>query len=443
MTAAESRQSRPKRWLWVLLGLGLLAAVGLASSPDGPLAGVFSDPLGWLRRGARGLPVGSGGTSGAPRDAGLGADAFDPDLAAMLELDRIMQVHESIPRVDDDPEFVALVARVREELCTPVAQAACAAEDRCGCGDVGDGGLACPVRVERACMDLSVPRLRFEQVPTFVMDEAVLAALRAAALRRVSACQAPLVSFMPPIVEDVGVGEACSSFERPLHRSAVGLTCRGGACREGLCRAYVGAERPCGEQPCAPPLECMRGVCVEVEHPRVDPRAEACDCAPHQVCTETVSYTCEPPLNRGETCDDDAEGPDCADGFYCAGGRCAQAASEGAPCQDGGCVRGAVCEEGVCRVPVPGTPRCETIRGSEYCTTPGSCIDDRCGPGIGDFCALGPHGPQCIVGQCRRGRCVLPEPVHCGSASCPLGGWCETEVTGSRCVPTVCFEGRS
>ncbi len=442
MAAAESRQSSSQRWLWALLGLGLLALVGLASSPDGPLAGVFSDPLGWFRGRARGLPAGLGGTSGGSRDAGLGADTFDPDLALLLELDQMIEARQAIPHVEHDPGFRALVARVGEELCTPIARATCAAEQRCGCGDVSDGEIACLRRVEQTCMDRSVPRLEFEQIPAFVMDEAALTELRTAALRRVAACQAPLVGFVPPIVEDVGVGEACSSFELPLHHRPVRrLTCRGGACRDGVCRAYVGAGRPCDEQLCTPPLDCARGFCEEIEHPRVDPRAEGCDCAAHQVCTEMFSYTCLPPLMLGEICDDAAEGPDCADGLYCAGGRCAQAAAEGPPCLDRDCVRGAVCAEGVCRVPVPVPARCETIHGRELCTTHGSCIDDRCGQGIGDFCSLGPHGPHCMVGRCSAGHCVLAEPADCGGVLCPLGGECEVEVTGARCVPTLCFEG--
>jgi hypothetical protein len=133
------------------------------------------------------------------------------------------------------------------------------------------------------------------------------------------------------------------------------------ACRK-LVRGATAAGDPCGEdQACGGDAVCVKvraaeeeGVC-RVLAPRAAPCTWSADCQGELLC---VHGTCSPPRAAGQACEGtkpwctmgQCRVGTCKYGLSCKDGLCVSQGGEGGECRmEEDCVRGMVCEEGVCR----------------------------------------------------------------------------------------------
>lgn len=231
---------------------------------------------------------------------------------------------------------------------------------------------------------------------------------------------------------EIAEGEACRPVVTIDDRAcADGFTCANGRC------ARIGrAGDRCGDlnyqRDCTLPLWCVDGVCAEA-------------------------------ASEGRPCDDDAR---CDGGQRCFEGRCRASGVFGGPCraQAPGCDAGLWCHEGRCANATPPGTRCYS---GQPCTPPLACLEAVVGfltachpPPVA--CDKGcPEGRVCREGECVvEGRCdrpgsLAPQPCgegrHCMSQADETVACRSDGVRGGRCRPDTtapcdaglaCFHGQ-
>ncbi len=326
-------------------------------------------------------------------------------------------IHDS----NDEPGHVAAVARLRDEVCEPMARDVCAARARCSCAPPADAS-PCEATVLITCLSYAqrehVASDNPAHIPRYAYDETRARTALELVRANVAHCGTWNVDWESPIVNAASLGEACGGPPLPALPPGVASMpsspCMGGRCREGTCRGQDGSAPACTNSDACPDGACVEGRCWTRE--TIHPALRECDgrsCDPNEICMRTRGFSCVPFVARGAEC---GYSDQCTTGDHCVGGHCIEPHAAGAACADPEECVSRVCQAGACAVPeAPG-------REGEPCAMTG------CESGL-----------DCV----REGTEIVcaRRPSAC-EAPCGAGQRCSLEDTARACVPAVCLRER-
>lgn len=194
-------------------------------------------------------------------------------------------VHDS----NEEPGHIAAAARLRAEVCLPMASEVCAARQRCTCAPPPDAP-PCETTVLEACMAYGqrdhVAAEDPTLVPRYAYDEQRARVALARVRASIAACDTWNVDWSSPIVVAASPGQACSGRTIPLPPGVPvqipDRSCLGGHCREGVCQADPTPAVCTGASDCAG--SCVEGACYEAPSDASSSACGAATCRAEEVC---------------------------------------------------------------------------------------------------------------------------------------------------------------